>query len=172
MNLEHHKIKSGEVFFGSVKMEKAPTWDEEINYLDAYPEDLIDANSKKFRMFLKSCLPNSGGKQLYPWSKELALDMCEKFRKNHITLIKFYGFGKDSDSYPWHKDKMDVLLVQALGTVELKIENTAYTDKGRIFRPGHAVWIPRGTHHQVVASGSRLTYSYGVEGEPNPTTYI
>ena len=40
----------------------------------------------------------------------------------HITNIAFTGFGQESDSYPWHKDSMDVFLVQVIGTIGLKVE--------------------------------------------------
>lgn len=170
MKLDDEKIRKGEVFFGSVKMDKPPTWEDEMKFLDQYPQDDVDLNSKKMRIYLKSC--HKYGSTLYPWSQNLTLDLAEKFSKNKITLIKFYGFGTSSDSYPWHKDKMDVLLVQSLGTVQLKVEHSAYEKNPRMFRPGHAVYVPRGTHHQVITTGSRVTYSYGVEGEPNPTTYI
>ena len=41
---------------------------------------------------------------------------------NKITNIAFSGFGRASGSYPWHKDSMDVFLVQVISTVGLKVE--------------------------------------------------
>jgi len=169
ISFDDPRIKEGKSFFSNVKLDPIPTWETELKFLDDHPEDFVDTNTKKFRFFLKSCTHEN---KLQAWSQELALDLSEAFRKNPITLIKFYGFGVDSDSYPWHADKMDVFLVQSVGDVLLKIENTPYETNGKMFRPGHCVWIPRGTHHQVVTRGSRVTYSYGVEGEPNPINYL
>jgi len=170
MKLDLEKIQNKVPYFGSTKLDPIPNWDEELNYLDKHPVSNSNSKAEKIRIYLTHCLWVEKNK-LPKWAEEVALDMAEVFRKNPISLIKFYGFGQESDSYPYHKDSMDVLLVQAIGTVKLKVEGTNYEDKPRLFRPGHSVWIPRGTHHQVIASSSRLTYSYGVEGEPDPAKY-
>lgn len=171
MKLDLEKIQNKIPYFGSTRLTPVPTWDDEMIYLDKHPIDRSNSKSEKIRIYLTHCLQNEKNK-LSPWAEEVALDMAELFRKNPISLIKFYGFGPESDSYPWHKDTMDVLLVQAIGTVQIKVEGTDYENNPRVFRPGHSVWLPRGIHHQVIASSSRLTYSYGVEDSPDPAEYI
>ena len=104
--------------------------------------------------------------------KQIEAELQDVFSiHNGITNIAFTGFGPSSDSYPWHADKMDVFLVQVLSTVKLKVEgvnNEEFFD----FEPGDYIWIPRGTHHQVVPQISRATFSFGVEGDPDPSMYF
>jgi ribosomal protein L16 Arg81 hydroxylase len=38
--------------------------------------------------------------------------------------------------------------------------------------PGDAIWIPRGTFHHVSPRSGRVGFSFGVEGKPEPSTYI
>ena len=39
------------------------------------------------------------------------------------------------------------------------------------FEPGMYVYLPRGTHHQVFPKVSRVSFSFGVEGDPDPSKY-
>lgn len=87
-----------------------------------------------------------------------------------ITNIAFSGFGRDSGSYPWHKDSMDVFLVQVISTVGLKVEGINNNEPFD-FEPGMYVYLPRGTHHQVFPKVSRVSFSFGVEGDPDPSKY-
>ena len=67
---------------------------------------------------------------------------------------------------------MDVFLVQVLGEIKIRVENTDHEDEPRAFLPGDCVWIPRGTHHQIITENSRVTFSFGVEQHPDPSTYV
>ena len=90
---------------------------------------------------------------------------------NKITNIAFSGFGRASGSYPWHKDSMDVFLVQVINfTVGLKVEGINNNEPFD-FKPGMYVYLPRGTHHQVFPKISRVSFSFGVEGDPDPSMY-
>ena len=89
---------------------------------------------------------------------------------NKITNIAFSGFGRASGSYPWHKDSMDVFLVQVISTVGLKVEGIDNNEPFD-FEPGMYVYLPRGTHHQVFPRESRVSFSFGVEGDPCPSKY-
>jgi len=121
------------------------------------------------RFFLKS----AEKRQSSPlFSKQIVKMMEEIFRKNPITNIMFFGFGKTCESYPWHNDKMDVFLVQVLGDISIRVENTEYADTPKKFDVGDCVYIPRGTNHQIITGKSRVTFSFGVEKEPDPSTYI
>lgn len=91
---------------------------------------------------------------------------------SQITNIAFVGFGVGSGSYPNHKDTMDVFLIQMLGEIDITISET----DTHTMKQGDAVWIPRGTYHQIHTKGSRVTFSFGVEtGRApvcDPATYV
>lgn len=144
-------------------------WDSALRFLDTHPTEITDHHKDKMRFFLK----NSHKRPSSPtFSKEVVKMMEKTFHKNPITNICFFGFGRDCDSYPWHKDKMDVFLVQVLGEIKIRVENTDHEDEPRSFVPGDCVWIPRGTHHQIITENSRVTFSFGVEQQPDPSTYV
>ena len=153
-------------------MEEIYDWNRHMIMLDSHPKHLLDTNSSKFRIGLN----NFHGRPSAPmFAKQIEAEMQYTFAlhadNREITNIAFTGFGPSSDSYPWHKDKMDVFLVQVLSTVKLKVEgvnNEEFFD----FKPGDYIWIPRGTHHQVVPEISRATFSFGVEGDPDPSMYF
>jgi len=147
-------------------------WNQHMDLLDNHPDNLIDANSTKFRIGLNSFHMRSSAPD---FARDIVNEMADVFSlhgdKRSITNIAFTGFGKESDSYPWHKDSMDVFLVQVIGTVGLKVEGHN-NDEEFDFEPGMYVWIPRGTHHQVLPRKSRVSFSFGVEGHPDPSTYF
>lgn len=167
MKFDPYYVSNKKPWFGKVSIDT--DWSREMKFLDSHPSDCIDTNEEKVRIFLNSCLKRAS---LSPWAKEIGADMRKFFHKNPITLIKFYSFGYDGQSYPWHADKMDVFLVQGVGRAKIRVENT-YTENAAIdFLPGDCVFIPRGTHHEITPQESRVTYSFGVEHEPDPATYI
>ena len=168
MIFDKSKIISKTPYYGRLDIGK-PTWDDAMDFFEHHPEHEIDLNSDKMRYYLKNCQKRQS---LEPWAKAIIDEMKTLFAQNHITLIKFYGFGKQTDSYPWHKDKMDVFLVQVLGEVKLKVENTHTEHEALPFTTGECVYIPRGTHHHIIPESSRVTFSFGVEQEPDPSTYV
>lgn len=145
------------------------SWDSAIKFIDTHPDNFSHSHSEKFRIFLKEC-------QLRPsspkFAKDIIRDMKEVFHQNIVTNIMFFGFGSETDSYPWHADRMDVFLVQVLGDIKIRVENSEWSDTPRDFKVGDCVYIPRGTHHQIIAGKSRVTFSFGVEKQPDPSTYI
>lgn len=169
MIFDKEKIANKIPHFGKVTFDVEPTWDDAIKFLDTHPEHLIDTHTTKMRVFLKNAHKRGS---LERWAKDIVKQMSEIFYENEISLITFLGVGKNTDSYPWHKDKMDVFLVQVLGDVLLKVENSFAEEKSIIFSPGDCVYIPRGTHHHVIPQRSRVTFSFGVEREPDPATYV
>ena len=167
MNFNLEKIANKLPFFDFLEIDSS--WEKEISFLDSHPKKLIDTHPKKLRYYLRNSDQRGS---LDPWAKDIINEMKEVFEKNHISLIKFLGFGVSTESYPWHADKMDVFLVQAIGHVMIKVENTLSENYPMPFLPGECVFVPRGTHHQIIPQGSRVTYSFGVEFEPDPSTYI
>lgn len=151
-------------------------WNLIFKILDRYVinEYPLTVNSDKFKIHIE-------------WLEKYAYDLLEDFTlehienmktifyKNKISLIAFLGVGPQSDSYPIHKDKMDVLLMQRSNSISLSLCNGPeenHTMCETVMKPGDMVWIPRGTYHRIKPSGNRITFSFGVEGDPNPITYI
>jgi hypothetical protein len=161
------QIRSKTPFFGHVRFNYG--WSEAIQFLDTHPEKLLDMNEGKYRVSLNA----SHTRGSFPkFGHELIAEMNELFPKNENTCICFIGMGSQNFSYPWHKDGMDVILVQGLGNIDLKVENTNFAESPLQFAPGDWVFIPRGTHHEISTSSSRLTFSFGVERVPDPSTYV
>tara|TARA_R110000868_G_scaffold94549_1_gene260800 strand:+ start:14448 stop:14957 length:510 start_codon:yes stop_codon:yes gene_type:complete len=167
MNFKLDNVKDKRPFFDKVNLDVG--WESELVFLDSHPEQHVGRKEDKMRIYLSSCTKRGS---LYPWAQTIIQDMEDVFVQNQISLIKFYSFGESGQSYPWHADKMDVFLVQALGECDIRVENTNCETKSKVFRPGDCVFIPRGTHHELTPNSSRLTYSFGVEGQPDPSTYV
>ena len=117
------EIKSKTPFVGELPfdMEQTYNWNEFMNMMDSHPDDLYDRNSDKMRIGLNSFHSRGSAPD---FAKKIYEEMQEVFtlHANKITNIAFSGFGRDSGSYPWHKDSMDVFLVQVISTVGLKVE--------------------------------------------------
>lgn len=145
------------------------SWDAHMAMLDTHPKEHLDTNSKKMRIGLNSFHSRPSAPQ---FAKDIEANMQETFalHGNKITNIAFTGFGPHSDSYPRHKDTMDVFLVQVLGDIEIQIDGLH--DEPVPFKPGDYYWIPRGTYHQIFPIVSRATFSFGVEGDPDPSIYF
>lgn len=144
-------------------------WTEFMEMMDSHPDDLYDRNSDKMRIGLNAFHSRGSSPN---FAKKIYEEMQEVFalHENKITNIAFSGFGRDSGSYPWHKDSMDVFLVQVISTVGLKVEHIN-NEEPFDFEPGMFVYLPRGTHHQVFPRVSRVSFSFGVEGDPDPSKY-
>ena len=163
-------------------------WDKMMYLVDTHPPELYDWNRNKQRLSLNSChlrpsAPSFAKKiqeEMYNFFAEPApkkhADEYEKGAPN-VTNIAFIGFGQNSDSYPRHADKMDVFLVQVLSETKITIgytENPSNEDDVRMMKPGDAVWLPRGTWHQLEPKTSRVTFSFGFESDMdcNPADFI
>lgn len=155
-------------FKEQVDEHKIWTWDEALPYLDTHPADLLDRNDTKQRFFCKSAHERESTPT---FAKEVFQRMRTVFPQNHITNIIFMGLGPDSESYPMHTDTMDVFLVQAIGTVKIIVEGFL-GDADIDLYAGDFIYIPRGTAHQILPQGSRVTMSFGVEQDPDPATYV
>ena len=153
----------------SFDMESTYNWNEFMKMMDSHPDDLYDRNSDKMRIGLNSFHSRGSAPD---FAKSIYEEMQDVFtlHENKITNIAFSGFGRASGSYPWHKDSMDVFLVQVISTVGLKVEGIN-DEEPFDFEPGMYVYLPRGTHHQVFPRESRVSFSFGVEGTPDPSMY-
>ena len=71
---------------------------------------------------------------------------------------------------------MDVFLYQVLNNCKITIgytEEPSDDDMVETLQPESLfVWIPRGTWHQLEPDVSRVTFSFGVEGDTDPATYV
>jgi mannose-6-phosphate isomerase-like protein (cupin superfamily) len=144
-------------------------WNWGMSFFDTHPEDQVVKHEGKMRFALNQCSQRGS---LPVSARSIIEDMRLTFVNNNITLISFYGFGADTDSYPWHKDKMDVFLVQIQGRCALTVEGTEYEETPYDLCKGSSFYIPRGTHHRIQPEASRITWSFGVEGPSDPSEYI
>jgi len=164
-------IRTKTPFVGNLpfNMEETYNWNEYMQMMDSHPDDLYDRNSDKMRIGLNSFHSRGSAPG---FAKKIYEEMQDVFtlHAQKITNIAFSGFGRDSGSYPWHKDSMDVFLVQVISTVGLKVEGINNNEPFD-FEPGMYVYLPRGTHHQVFPKVSRVSFSFGVEGSPDPSMY-
>ena len=152
-------------FSGRIMIDES--WDSLLKLLDQHPQKHLDYRPDKCRFYLK----NAHKRPSTPyWSTTIVNEMKRVFHKNQITNIVFFNFGPNASSYPWHKDKMDVFLVQVKNKVRIRVEN--YWEEERDFTVGEYVYIPRGTHHEIKTNHSRVTFSFGVEQLPDPETYL
>lgn len=160
-------------------------WNSMINLFDNHPMDKIGGNVDKMNYTLlqfekRPSIP----KQLEDMVKQLR----EKFYKNTVSLICFGSFGKTAKSFNIHRDTMDVIYMQGLGEVDFSIwdankpdlpsnldhggrEDVTQRFKKR-FKKYDICWIPRGTYHLIQPIGTRVGFSFGIEGKPDPSTYI
>ena len=110
--------------------------------IDSHPNDLVKREPNKNRIMLNDLHQRQSVKPIV----------------KTITNIAFMGFGKH-ESYPLHRDNMDVLLLQVKGRIKLAVEEI-----DKVMMPGDIVYIPRGTDHEITPLQSRVTYSFGIEG--------
>ena len=139
-------------------------WNMMIDLLDSHPEKEYHRVNEKFRISLNSFHRRQSAPN---FAKQIVKEMESVFHKNQITNIAFFGVGRNTHSYPLHKDTMDVFLVQVLGEIDLQVD-----EEERLFIPGDCVYIPRGTQHKIMPKASRVTFSFGVEGIENPVDYL
>lgn len=152
-------------------------WNKIMSLIDSHPPKLYDWNREKQRVGLNSFHMRPSAPQ---FAKDTHEEMVkyfsdrapkkDKYEKGapQITNIAFVGFGQNSNSYPRHKDSMDVFLLQVINECKITIgytETPSDADEVRIMRPGEAVWLPRGTWHQLEPTVSRVSFSFGFESD-------
>ena len=154
------------------------SWDEMMRLLDTHPKKLLKWKEDKQKVEIEEFQRRPSAPVIAKDAVSVLHDIfipnapLPKQYNSKITNIVFVGFGVGSGSYPNHKDSMDVFLVQMLGEIDITISET----NTHTMKQGDAVWIPRGTYHQIRTKGSRVTFSFGVEtGRApvcDPATYV
>jgi hypothetical protein len=198
-NVRHHRPH----FFGNINSVKDFSYIDWIKLIEGHP---LKGGGEKTKQ-LKVYKPKNNAIELRhlerrgsmpQWFKDLHNRMSTTFKKNHVTAIAFGSFGPDAKSFKIHRDRMDVVYLQVVGSVKLSlwkpnvpvspVHNTLVTiedtfdpetemekvDKfyERIFYPDQLLWIPRGTYHYIEPLETRLGISFGIEGSIDPSTYI
>ena len=118
------------------------------------------------------------------FAKDILKQLRKTFPQNYASLHGFYGPTIDSQSFNIHRDAMDVLYLQVIGEINwVVLDDGGGTDltpdqsKCTVvekwhFKPGDLIWIPRGVIHFVDGITPRVGFSFGVENDPDPATYV
>ena len=72
------------------------------------------------------------------------------------NLHVYTSFGENSSTFGRHKDSMDVLIVQSIGSI-------CYCfDDGKIYKldPGDSIYVPKGVYHNPLVLTPRVTLSF------------
>jgi len=162
---------------------KETDWQRVITLLDGHPSEKNELRWDKLGYVLTS-MENRAG--LPYFAKQIIEQMASIFSKNNISCHMFGGFTDKSESFKIHRDAMDVLYLQLVGEVywstydahnksvaepNIERKNTRLIYKQH-FKPGRMYWVPRQRYHLVEPITSRAGFSFGVEGEPDPSTYV
>lgn len=153
-------------------------WNTVIDMLDSHPEQYIYREPNKNRIDLNELHLRES---VIPVVKEIISLLQSICPDKKITNIAYMGFGKH-ESFVRHKDTMDVLLLQAKGSINVnvdeKFKTTSFIDEktgekeyrsevyskrvNKIMMPGDVTYIPRDTYHIITPLQSRVTYSFGI----------
>jgi len=152
-------------FWGRVVFQKTLNWNNVIEWMNVTPKEKLHFEPKWNQIQLRDFHKNPKQPAI---SKAIISELTQVFYRNKITNLAFIGLGKESESFGYHADGMDVFLVQVLSDMSVKVEGYDTKD----FIVGDCVYIPRGTHHKIMPYLSRVTFSFGIEGEIDPSTYI
>jgi ribosomal protein L16 Arg81 hydroxylase len=151
-----------------------------VKLIDSQPKDKKIWNKNKENILL---LGLEKRESIPKFAKDIIFDLKENFTLNLISCITFSGFTETSRSLDIHQDSMDVLYLQGIGSVVWSVWKSSIDaavilpEQGECifqetFTPGDLIWIPRGTYHHIKPLETRVGFSFGIEGKPNPSTYI
>jgi ribosomal protein L16 Arg81 hydroxylase len=151
-----------------------------IKLLDSHPNEAKTWNNEKENISLTT-LESRGSSPNF--IKDIISELRDVFTINKISCHSFSGFTETSQSFKIHKDPMDVLYLQGVGSVVWSVwesivdEDNILPEQGKCifqetFTPGDLIWIPRRTYHHVKPLEARVGFSFGVENNPDPSTYI
>ena len=162
---------------------KETDWRRVIALLDGHPSEKIEPRWDKRSYILTQMELRNG---LPYFAKEIIEQLRSIFPQNKISCHMFGGFTNKSESFRIHRDAMDVLYLQLIGQVHWSTydahnksvaePNLERKDAKLIykqhFKPGRMYWVPRERYHLVEPITSRAGLSFGVEGQPAPSTYV
>ena len=151
-----------------------------ITYVNSHPEEFKIWEPKNRRLGLTKMESRQSTPE---FAKSIIKNLKTTFYKNNISCHAYCGFTNYSKSFNIHKDQMDVLYLQVIGDTEWSIwesdldEKEITPDQGKCilkekFIPGKWIWVPRGTYHFVKPITPRVGFSFGIENNPDPATYI
>lgn len=151
------------------------TWERMFKLIDSHPVENTkikgDCGSATFLgLQARESIPR-GAKQIIEQLKIL-------FPKKPVTCHLFFGATPNHYTFGIHRDRMHVLYLQVCGKVNWEIHTPKSTGAisdnllperskkidGKILHPGMMVWNPKGTFHHSVPLGTRIGFSFGVEG--------
>ena len=76
-----------------------------------------------------------------------------------VKVMHMYAsFGSNCTTFGRHNDPVDVLIVQAKGSVTYQCDDTTYT-----LNPGDSLFFPKDSYHDPIVSGPRVTLSFSWE---------
>jgi hypothetical protein len=151
-----------------------------ITYMNTHPEEFKIWEPKNRRLGLTKMESRQSTPE---FAKSIIKNLKTTFYKNNISCHAYCGFTNYSKSFNIHKDQMDVLYLQVIGNTEWSIwesdidEKDITSDQAECvykenFIPGKWIWVPRGTYHLVKPITPRIGFSFGIENNPDPSTYI
>lgn len=168
--------------FGNIIDVSDYDWYRFVKLIATHPNRNVVFTDPKQRVEIKECVQRPA---LPRFAKNIILTLNETFYDpgNVTTLVILGGFDASHKSFGIHKDVMDVFYVQVLGEINWSIWETdspnprieesegkqVWKDK---FTPGRAIWIPRGTFHNIEPLSARVGFSFAIEKHPDPSTYI
>lgn len=74
------------------------------------------------------------------------------------VLHVYFSFGEENMTFGNHYDPVDVLLVQAKGSMKYKCGENLYS-----LNPGDSLLLPKGVYHEPISVGPRITLSFSWE---------
>lgn len=159
--LEH--IRNRDVFCTKIK-NASLEWDQLFSWLDtgSLDDTLFCPPVAKGRI---NFVPLFKMKNLPEFIKQVENEFKELFTMNTIGGQVFANWHKEGDSFPMHKDEMDVFYIQCKNKVHVKIAAEKHGDPilSKELIPGDCVWIPRGLFHKFTILEPRIGLSIGVE---------
>ena len=75
-------------------------------------------------------------------------------------LHVYASLGQNSPTFGRHKDIMDVLLIQSIGSVKYRIDNDSSEFDTLTLNPGDGVIIREGVYHTPIIEEPRVTLSF------------
>lgn len=170
---------------------KETDWNWLINFVDTHPyKDTRKGNEPKQLRYMQPkwigwlLIECESRPSIPPWTKKTLNQLQKTFYKNRVTLQLFGGISNESKSGHIHKDPMDILYVQGVGKVNWGIWTTESEKPAglipkdctpvyeELYTPGRACYVPRGMYHSAEPLTSRCGFSFGIEGDIDPSTYI
>jgi len=161
------------------------SWDKVFDWLDMY-----DAHDQKYISISDRGIGrinfypvfDLNKRHLPPFVAQIKSEWTRTFDRNNVSCQVFANWHKDAESFPKHKDPMDVCYIQCHGSVVLRVshEEDSPSIFSRQLDPGDGIWIPRGKWHHIEVKGPRIGLSVGVENpkidkntvDLDPSSYI